>query len=352
MINSVARTSRFAVAVAVVAALVTGSAMGASAAASSGSNGSGGGAFAGDTLIASAWENVSEDFTVNIPPMTTPEELDVYHYRVGTADGTVVDFQPTEGLDALTEAEQDQWYLDSGLPQYEFEWLVFYCPEVAPGSVEEPTAVVSDPSVTLDEVVFRSIGDATGFPDFETSTFFSWHQGFNDGTAFAPEISQSDFLKEFSSNVQTELFNEFDQPYGQYAVLAGSYLDFSCPSSSNQPMIGRILNSSQPDDFAVNRSLPIGEKIFFQDYVAPLAPATVYSIASAGTYIGVTGYPQFDSNTALWGVAHVNDGLRTLPNTGLDASTAWVATTAGAMLALTGIALVTVRRKSADKPSR
>jgi len=351
MVRSVAGLGRFAVAVAVMAALITGPTVGASAAPASGSSGSGGGAFAGDTLIASAWENVSADFTVELPPFLTPEDLDVYHYRVGTEDGTIVDFQPTDGLDALTEAEQEQWYVDSGLPDYEFEWLVFYCPLVAPGSIEDPTVVMSDPSATLDEVVFRSIDEAEGFPTFDMSTFFTWHEGFNDGTAFEPEIGQSSFLKEFSSNVQTELLNEFDQPYGQYAVLAGSYLDFSCPTSNNQPMIGRILNSSQPDDFAVGRSLPIGDKIYFQDYLPPLGPVTVYSIASAGTYIGVTGFPQFDSNTALWGVTHVNDGVRALANTGLDANTAWVATTAGAILALTGIALVTVRRKRGT-PSR
>jgi hypothetical protein len=351
MDSSVAGLGRFVGAVAVVAALITGSTIGASAATSSGSNGSGGGAFAGDTLIASAWENVSADFTVELPTFLTPEDLDVYHYRVGADGGTIVDFQPTDGLDALTEAEQEQWYVDSGLPDYEFVWLVFFCPLVAPGSIEDPTIIVSDPSTTLDQIVYRSIDEAEGFSTFDMSDFFTWHNGFDFGTAFEPEISQSEFLSGFSSNVQTELLNEFDQPYGQYAVLAGSYLDFSCPTSNNQPLFGRILNSSQPDDFAVGRSLPIGETIYFQPYSPLLEPVTVYSIASAGTYIGVTGFPQFNSNTALWGVTHVNDGVRALANTGLDADTAWVATTAGAILALTGIALVTVRRKRGT-PSR
>lgn len=343
----VALKKSFVLAGAVVAALVTGSVSGAAAAASSGSSGSGGGAYSGDTIVATAWENVAGDFTADLPPLAHPEDRDVYHYRVGVEGGAIVDFQSSEGLDSLTEAEQDQWYVDSGLAPYEFEWLVFYCPAIAPGSAEEPFVVATDPSITLDEVVSRSVGDATGFPTFDGNTFFTWHEGFNSGTAFEPEISQSDFLSEFSSNVQTELLNEFDQPYGQYAVLAGTYLDFSCPTSGNQPSIGRILNSSQPDDFAIDRSLPVGEKIFFQDYLAPLSLPTVYSVASAGTYIGVTGRVQFESNAALWGVTHVNDGVRALPDTGSDQSTVWTAAVASGLFLLAGIALLTSRRKRA-----
>jgi LPXTG-motif cell wall-anchored protein len=345
MNSFVSRKSRFVVAGAVVAALVTGSVSGASAASSSGSNGTGGGAFSGDTIVATAWENVAGDFSVELPPMLHPEDLDVYHYRVGVEGGAIIDFQPTEGLDSLTEAEQSQWYVDAGLAPYEFEWLVFYCPEIAPGSAEEPTAVLSDPSITLDEIVSRSVGDATGFPTFDVNTFFTWHEGFNDGSAFEPEIGQKDFLAEFSSNVQTELLNEDDLPYGQYAVLAGTYLDFSCPTSGNQPMVGRILNSSQPDDFAVNRSLTIGDTIFFQGTLAPLSIPTVYTIPSAGSYIGVTGRVQFDSNAALWGVTHVNDGVRALPDTGIDESNGWTVAVASGLFVLAGIALLTSRRK-------
>lgn len=347
MNRRVSRKSRFVVAGAVVAALVTGSVSGAVAATSSGSNGSGGGAFSGDTIVATAWESVAGDFSFELPPMLHPEDLDVYHYRVGVEGGAIIDSQPTEGLDSLTEAEQNQWYVDAGLAPYEFEWLVFYCPEIAPGSAEEPTAVLTDPSVTLDQIVSRSVGDATGFPAFDVNTFFTWHESFNDGSAFEPEIAQKDFLAEFSSNVQTNLLNEFDQPYGQYAVLAGSYLDFSCPTSGNQPMVGRILNSSQVDDFAVNRSLAIGDTIYFQGSIAPLSLPTVYSIPSAGTYIGVTGRPQFDSNAALWGVTHVNDGVRALPDTGIDERNSWTAALASGLFVLAGFALLTSRRKRA-----
>ena len=107
------------------------------------------------------------------------------------------------------------------------------------------------------------------------------------------------------------------------------------------------MNSSQPDDFAVNRSLPIGDTIYFQGTLAPLTTPTVYTIPSAGTYIGVTGRAQFESNAALWGVTHVNDGARALPDTGRDQSTVWTAAAASGLFLLAGLALLTSRRKRA-----
>jgi len=83
----------------------------------------------GSTITATAWERGGlDDFTYayaggELQPLDGFEE---YVYRLHS-NGTNVDVQETTGYVGLTEAEQNQWYVDAGYAPYDFTWMAFVC---------------------------------------------------------------------------------------------------------------------------------------------------------------------------------------------------------------------------------
>ncbi len=314
------------------------------AAAATGNTGAGGGAFAGDTLVATAWETSVDPFTEDDGVLRHAEDTDLYNYRIGLEGGQIIDFQPTDGFEGLTAAEQDQWYVDAGLAPYEFDWFAFYCPAARLGSLE-PTAKDSDAGINLVSVPYHTVAEQIGYPAFTGSEFNDWYNSVVFGWTFAADIT-STFDSDFLASTVTEMLDSSNIGNGINAVLATSYLNFTCPDGY-APLMGRVLNSSASGDYAVDRSLVLGSSMFVEPVNLLNSPVPIVEVSSAGTYIAVTGQASVNANASLWGVSYVNDGTRALPNTGRDSSSFWAMTAGAATLALVGLGLVALRRKTA-----
>jgi LPXTG-motif cell wall-anchored protein len=314
------------------------------ATAASGNSGVGGGAYAGDTLHATAWETAFPGLTVTSSPVIHTNETDVYSYRIGISDEAIVDYQATTGLEELTAAEQEQWYVDAGFAPYEFDWYVFYCAEVTIGTAL-PSVMNGDTGANVAQVVYRDVSSQPTFPTMQWNEYSAWLDSLSMGTAFEPEIDATggNYYPWFRTVVGTDFLAPDDSPTFSPANLAASYIDLQCPSGL-PPARGRILNSSSYDDYAVGRTLNLGSTIYFQDLdLAPLAIPDVYEVSSPGVYIGVTG-SGFQNNAALWGLTYVNAGARALPDTGVDSGAMWAWASGAGALALAGMILVRIRR--------
>lgn len=317
------------------------------AAATSGNSGTGGGAYAGETLHATAWETEFPGLTVTSGQVIHTDETDVYSYRIGVSDDAIVDFQATTGLEELTPAEQEQWYVDAGFAPYEFDWYVFYCAEVTVGTAL-PSVMNGDTGANVADVVYRDVSSEPTFPTMQWNEYTAWLDSLSTGTAFEPEIDATggNYYPWLRTVVGTEFLAPDDSPTLTPANLAASYIDLQCPSGL-PPVRGRILNSNVSDDYAVGRTLNLGSTIYFQDMdLAPLSIPDVYEVSSPGVYIGVTG-TGFQNNAAMWGLTYVNAGARALPDTGVDAGFVWAWASGAGALALAGIALVRIRRQAA-----
>ena len=317
------------------------------ATAASGNPGVGGGAYAGETLHATAWEIAFPATTLTATPELHTNETDIYSYRVGISDESIVDYQATTGLEELTAAEQEQWYVDAGLAPYEFDWYVFYCAEVTIGSAL-PSVMNGDTGANVSQVVYRNASSVDSFPTMTEGVWSAWVNTLSNGTAFEPEIDATggDYLYWLRTVVGTQFLGADEQPAGPPANLAASYIDLQCPAGV-PPVRGRILNSNTLDDFAVGRTLNLGSTIHFQDIdLAPLAIPDVYEVSTPGVYVGVTG-SAFQNNAALWGLTYVNSGVRALPDTGVDAPSMWAWASGAVALALAGMILVRIRRLTA-----
>jgi LPXTG-motif cell wall-anchored protein len=289
---------------------------GASASATGSKAGVGGGAPVGDTLVSTAWEMYVDTFVVaddeNEASPWGPVTRDVYSYRIAKTSGTVVDFQATTGLTGLTAAEQSQWYVDADLggPAYEFDWFVFGCSDAI---VADSRQVAGD--VVLNEVAYRDIEGATGFPTFTNTEYNDW-VGLSVESRFSAYDSPPNAM--LTTNVQTSLESNPSPGsfYGNIGLLASSYLDFSCPAGLSL-FIGEILQG--PDaPAAVAKNLPI-ESVMSADI-----DGTRVTVAMAGTYVGVTGRAYAGTNAALWGVTYINStSTQSLASTGTEVE--WLA---------------------------
>ena len=317
------------------------------ASAASGNPGVGGGAYVGETLHATAWETAFPATTVTATPELHTNETDIYSYRVGISDDTIVDYQATSGLEELTAAEQEQWYVDAGLAPYEFDWYAFYCAEAIPGSAV-PSVLNGDSGANVSQFVYRDASSVDSFPTVTEGTWNAWVNNLSNGSAFEPEIDATggNYLSWLRTVVGTQFLGADEQPAGPPANLAASYIDLECPTGL-PPVRGRILNSSTYDDYAVGRTLTLGSTVFIQDLdLSPLSIPDVFEVSAPGIYVGVTG-SAFQNNAALWGLTYVNAGARALPNTGVDAGSVWAWASGAGALALAGMLLVRIRRQTA-----
>ena len=312
------------------------------ASASASQSGAGGGAYAGETLVATAWESSIGAFTIATTPALHTDESDVYQYRVALSDDTIVDYQATNGLSPLTAEEQSQWYIDSGLAPYEFTWMAFYCPTVRVTTPADPVPVSGDPGINLESVVTYDASQATGFPSFTEEQFGNWSGPVMSGTIFGGDVSL--YVPEFQSMVATPLLLDDDSFWMDEAVTATSYLNLTCPDGY-APYSGRILNSSMEADYATGRSLSVGASLFIEPSIGIVRVNPVFELESANTYIAVVG-DRRNVNAALWGVTRINPGVRALPNTGLDMAAMWATVGGSLIVMLSGASLIATRRRS------
>ena len=324
-----------------VVGLVTAGALPAVAAV--GNTGGGGGTYVGETLVATAWESSVAPFTWNDGVDRHAEDTDLYNYRIGIDSGAIVDYQSTDNLEGLTEAQQDQWYVDAGLAPYEFDWFAFYCPSFRVGSVES-LVLDGDTGINLLNVPYRTVASQTGYPAFSGGEGNSWYDSVYNGSTFAPEVTNFDVR--LRTATLTRMLDSSNVDNGINSVLSTSYLNFTCPDGYG-PEIGRILSSSTPQDYATGRNISVGSTLYIEPYLPIQSLPDVLELPAVGAYIGVTGQVSVNANAALWGVTYVNAGARALPDTGVDLAALWATTTGAVTLALAGLALVVLRRKSA-----
>jgi len=271
---------------------------GSSASATGSKAGVGAGASVGDTLASTAWEMYVDPFVVvdveNPASPWGPQARDVYSYRIAKTSGTVVDFQATTGLTGLTAAEQSEWYVDAGLggPAYEFDWFVFGCSDEI---IADSRQFAGD--VVLNEVAYRDIEGAAGFPSLSDTQYNSW-LGESVESRFSEYDSPPD--SRLTTNVQTNLDSNLSPGsfYGNVGLLAASYLDFSCPAGLSL-FIGEILQG--PGDTAA-----VAKNIQIESVMSVNVQGTEVTVAMAGTYVGVTGRAYAGTNAALWGVTYIN----------------------------------------------
>lgn len=267
----------------------------------------------GSTITATAWErggldefkydNTIDSVTYNILPDGGFEE---YVYRV--YDGTTsVDVQSTEGYDGLTEAEQNQWYIDAGYAPYDFTWLAFAC---LGAYDQDATDILPSEEITLTEMHYVAAdvrypaNDRLYFDDY----VYDFQPSLIDGSIFGVDEFVSSHMS--VTGYPSYVPGPDGGPMGDMAFSA-SYPEFAC-AGENQLVGFRILNSSDISDPATERDLDITETFHVDAFGDPR------ELESDGVFIGVTGVrPDIDYNASLWGMTQVSGDLA---NTGTDAS--------------------------------
>jgi hypothetical protein len=202
----------------------------------------------------------------------------------------------------LTAAEQSQWYVDAGLggPAYEFDWFVFGCSDAI---IANSRQVAGD--VVLNEVAYRDIEGASGFPSLSDTQYTSW-LGESVESRFSAYDSPPD--ARLTTNVQTSLASTIDSsPYGIPGLLAASYLDFSCPAGLSL-FIGEILKGP-------GQTAAVAKNLQIESVMSVNVQGTEVTVAMAGTYVGVTGRAYAGTNAALWGVTYINSTPSGSPTT-------------------------------------
>ena len=269
----------------------------------------------GSTITATAWERGGLDefnyggisvwgsFTV-LPDGGFEE----YVYRVFNGS-TSVDTQDTAGYEGLTEAEQDQWYIDAGYAPYDFTWIAFAC--LTEDGVSSPATIVSDDiSLTEMHYVAADVRYPTNNRLYYDDYVFDFQLSLIDGSVFGvDEFEPSHMsLTGYPSYVST-VFG--DEPTGNMAFSA-SYPEFACGGGDGEVIGFRILNSADITDPATERDLAITETLHVDVLGEPR------ELEADGIFIGVTGsVDPFDYNAALWGMTQVSGDLA---DTGTDAT--------------------------------
>ena len=267
----------------------------------------------GSTITSTAWERggldefkydgIIESVTYNVLPDGGFEE---YVYRV--YDGTTsVDVQSTDGYEGLTEAEQNQWYIDAGYAPYDFTWIAFSC--LGPYDVDS-TDVLPSEEITLTEMHYVSAdvrypeNDRLYFDDY----VYDFQPSLIDGSIFGVDGFVSSHMS--VTGYPSYIPGPDGGPMGDMAFSA-SYPEFAC-AGENELVGFRILNSSDISDPATERDLDITETFHVDVFGDPR------ELESDGVFIGVTGTrPDIDYNASLWGMTQVSGDLA---DTGTDAS--------------------------------
>jgi hypothetical protein len=273
----------------------------------------------GSTVTATAWERGGLDnFKYDLPidpgdpssPVleVIPESgFEEYVYRV--YDGsTSVDVQSTEGYEGLTEAEQNQWYVDAGYAPYDFTWLAFAC---LGAYDQDATDILPSEEITLTEMhyVAADVRYPTNDRLYSDDYLGDFQPSLNDGSVFGVDEFVSSHMS-VTGYPGVYVWPDGVQAMGDMAFSA-SYPEFACAGESE--LVGfRILNSSDISDPATERDLEITETLHVDVFGEPR------ELESDGAFIGVTGgIISIEYNAALWGMTQVGGDLA---NTGTDAT--------------------------------
>ena len=267
----------------------------------------------GSTITATAWErggldefkydNIIDSITYSVLPDGGFEE---YVYRVFRGS-TTVDVQDTVGYESLTEAEQDQWYVDAGYVPYDFTWIAFAC--LTESDVSTPGVIVSDEiSLTEMHYVAADVLYPSNTRDYFADYIFDFQPSLIDGSVFGV----AEFVPSHMSvaGYPSYVPGPGGGPLGDMAFSA-SYPEFACGGDGE--VVGfRIFNSADLTDPATERDLAITETLHVDVF------GEARELKADGVFIGVTGaVVRIEYNAALWGMTQVSGDLA---DTGTDAT--------------------------------
>jgi len=284
----------------------------------------------GSTITANAWERGGlDDFSYgsmggDVQPLDGFEE---YVYRLHSS-GANVDVQDTAGYIGLTEAEQNQWYVDAGYAPYDFTWMAFMCLRDFDVNSDAPLV---DEGINLTEMHYTAAD--VMFPSADRDFWNDYVPNLSNrllgGTLFG--LDDFDLTKAsvtgYTSTVAGQGGFSFDE-----LAFSVSYPEFACPAGTDLEMFP-IVDSAIPANYATGRELMISETLVID------VNKSNREVAADGVFIGVTGVPLFrDFNAALWGMTQVDGKLAT---TGAEANGLGLL---GVGLAVVGVAAVVQRR--------
>jgi hypothetical protein len=263
----------------------------------------------GSTITATAWERGGlDDFSYayagdDLVPLDGFEE---YVYRLYSGD-TSVDVQATDGYESLTEAEQNQWYVDAGYAPYDFTWMAFTCLGDFDINSDE---ILVDAGIQLTEMHYAAAD--VMFPSDSRDFWDDYVPHLSNPLLNETFLGLDDFdvtkasVTGYMSTVASSGGSPFDS-----VVFSVSYPEFECPDGTDLGMYP-IVDSANPNNYATNRDLTISENLVID------VNDNNHEIAADGVFIGVTGSPLFrDYNAALWGMTQVGGDLA---DTGTDAA--------------------------------
>lgn len=261
----------------------------------------------GSTITATAWERGGlDDFSYayagdNLVPLDGFEE---YVYRLHS-NGASVDVQETTGYVGLTEAEQNQWYVDAGYAPYDFNWVAFTCLGDYDTNSDAPLV---DEGISLTEMHYTAAD--VMFPSADRDFWNDYVPNLSNALLGETLFGLDDFdLAKASVTGYTSAVGgggAFDE-----LAFSVSYPEFECPDGTDLEMFP-IMDSADPGNFATDRDLMISENLIID------VDKNSREIAADGVFIGVTGAPLFgDFNAALWGMTQVGGDLA---DTGTDTS--------------------------------